>query len=108
MSQIVPGIAVNEARHSSQMGTRLARTSNVSQIRQLAGRNTLLSASPAADNQPAALLRNGSASRTGIPECRAYSGLAVYGSRTLVSFLYKEGTGRLFVTAALAPFFPGR
>src|ERR1700704_2997090 len=50
LSHSAPPRAGNEPRHSSQMGTGLARSSTRSQSRQPAGKNTLTSASPAPES----------------------------------------------------------
>jgi hypothetical protein len=55
ISQARFGIGVNEARHSSQIGTRLARSNSFSQILHGAGKNTLASASAAPDSKADAL-----------------------------------------------------
>jgi hypothetical protein len=59
-SHIVFGMA-NDERHSSLMGTRLARVSSRSQIRHPAGESALTSASPASAIQPRTPLRRATA-----------------------------------------------
>jgi hypothetical protein len=49
------GMGVNEARHSSQIGTRFARNNIFSQILHGAGKKTLASASAATDSKAPAL-----------------------------------------------------
>src|SRR5258707_7338464 len=51
ISQILPCSGVNEARHASQIGTRLARVRRPSHSRQPAGNRMLTTASPASANQ---------------------------------------------------------
>jgi hypothetical protein len=48
----LPDIAAKDARHSAQMGTRLARVSSFSHRRHPAGKKTLTTASPASASHP--------------------------------------------------------
>src|SRR5271168_894583 len=73
ISQALSGIGVNEARHSSQIGTRFARTSNFSQIRQGAGKKTLASASCASLKKLLAIRRKGRRRSTPFANGQDYS-----------------------------------